>query len=569
MGELYGAYNFQSVLNNIWYSIQELTNQPEGIATRQLFLSNVSTFLTKAQEVYTGLVEYQQNLDDQIREMVNGANGINATVAEIARLTEIIRTAEAGGDKANDYRDQRHLLLDHLSSMIPTDVYEGPTGELHIMSMGHHLLSGSYQSVMGLRYISNEIAFVEPVFTSSKQILSAGTPSHEFTSYIDYGKPISAASRNDSGTLLALMQARGTIAATHLSAHAEEPVLIDQAIADAAALAVGAASTNFLADLRAAALAAPGNAALQTALAHAERDPNNFLARYAAATGNAALQTEIMREIDRDYSAQMHNHRAAMWSIENAMIPQTQMNIDRIVNKVATMINDALTGNLRDKDGEYLFYQVDANGDPVVVPGVIDPITGNPQRIPIRPVDNGGDLGIPLFIRNSDAAAGPPYTWPITDDENPNIYATIFSINNIKINPAFLQAGGHNLLALSLGGAPGDTDLLVELQKVWMSGTGHYAVEIGDREFNIQDAYIRMTGIVATEIAEANSKVSSSMILTDQADNMRNAIKGVSMDEEMNAMLRFQFAFQAASRVFNMIDSMIDRIVNGTGRVGL
>jgi flagellar hook-associated protein 1 FlgK len=50
---------------------------------------------------------------------------------------------------------------------------------------------------------------------------------------------------------------------------------------------------------------------------------------------------------------------------------------------------------------------------------------------------------------------------------------------------------------------------------------------------------------------------------------MRMAIKGVSMDEELNAMLRFQFAFQAASRVFNMIDQMIDRIVNGTGRVGL
>ncbi|MCL2198996.1 MAG: flagellar hook-associated protein FlgK, partial [Defluviitaleaceae bacterium] len=97
----------------------------------------------------------------------------------------------------------------------------------------------------------------------------------------------------------------------------------------------------------------------------------------------------------------------------------------------------------------------------------------------------------------------------------------------------------------------------------------HYSVTIGERNFNVQDAYIRFTGMIATETAEAASKVTSQTITTDQAQSMRMRIKGVSMDEEMAAMLRFQFAFQAASRVFNMIDGMIDRIVNGTGRVGL
>jgi flagellar hook-associated protein 1 FlgK len=78
-----------------------------------------------------------------------------------------------------------------------------------------------------------------------------------------------------------------------------------------------------------------------------------------------------------------------------------------------------------------------------------------------------------------------------------------------------------------------------------------------------------MVGALATETAEAATKVSAQTIVTQQSHNLRMAIKGVSMDEEMAAMLRFQFAFQAASRVFNVIDSMIDRLINGTGRVGL
>jgi flagellar hook-associated protein 1 FlgK len=146
---------------------------------------------------------------------------------------------------------------------------------------------------------------------------------------------------------------------------------------------------------------------------------------------------------------------------------------------------------------------------------------------------------------------------------------TVFTINNIRINPAFREAGGHNNLALSLSGALGDTDLLVALQKVWMADNGHYSIQIGDRRLNVQDAYIRFTGAIATETSDASNRVSSQTIQVDHAQNMRMAIKGVSMDEEMSAMLRFQFAFQAASRAFNMIDQMIDRIVNGTGRVGI
>jgi flagellar hook-associated protein 1 FlgK len=47
------------------------------------------------------------------------------------------------------------------------------------------------------------------------------------------------------------------------------------------------------------------------------------------------------------------------------------------------------------------------------------------------------------------------------------------------------------------------------------------------------------------------------------------AASGVSLDEEMTNMIKFQHAYAAASRVLSAMDENLDRLINGTGRVGL
>jgi flagellar hook-associated protein 1 FlgK len=611
LGELHGAYRFQDVLNDIWMSLQELTVMPEGLATRQFFLSNANSFITKAQSVFEDLIDHQKNLDLQIREMVVGRNGINATVAAIAELNKTIRYSESVGEKANDYRDERHRLLDHLATMIPIDVWQGPNGDMNITSLGHHILSGTTQSMMGLRFIANEMPFVEPVFTTDTDILSAGTPTSEFTPYLNYDTPLLPGNNNDRGQLLALLQARGNAPANHLSADVQPPMHPDRILELSNTVITAFAQylpTDFagefsqgLALVVAAVNAEIANATdenqraqlmvlrdnLVEARDYDARDRNRFLQRIVETAAGTPAHTDLLEEVSRDFSAQTHNYRAHMWSLENAMIPQAQMNLDRIVNSGVTMINDALTGNLRGIDGNFLFFVKNGDGTPYIPdPNDIDPVTNQPRRVPIRPLDGNVPPveGMPLFIRESDIrerdarvaeahANGEQSTWrpawPFEEAENPNRADTIFTASNIRINPDFLLAGGHNHLALSLSGNPGDTDLLNAIQNVWMSNEGPYAIGVSGQNFNVQDAYIRIISAVATETSEANSKVTSQTIKVDQAHNMRMAVKGVSMDEEMSAMLRFQFAFQAASRAFNVIDSMIDKLINGTGRVGL
>ena len=51
--------------------------------------------------------------------------------------------------------------------------------------------------------------------------------------------------------------------------------------------------------------------------------------------------------------------------------------------------------------------------------------------------------------------------------------------------------------------------------------------------------------------------------------NEREAISGVSTDEEAINTIKYQKAYQAAARVMTAMDEMLDKLINGTGTVGL
>jgi len=57
--------------------------------------------------------------------------------------------------------------------------------------------------------------------------------------------------------------------------------------------------------------------------------------------------------------------------------------------------------------------------------------------------------------------------------------------------------------------------------------------------------------------------------LTIASENQRQSVAGVSMDEEMTHMVKYNHAYNGAARVITAMDDALDRLINGTGRVGL
>ena len=74
---------------------------------------------------------------------------------------------------------------------------------------------------------------------------------------------------------------------------------------------------------------------------------------------------------------------------------------------------------------------------------------------------------------------------------------------------------------------------------------------------------------VGSDVAESQRLESNAQVLTDSAQDRRQSVSGVSMDEEMSNLVQFQRAYQASSRAMSTMDEMLDVLINRTGKVGL
>jgi flagellar hook-associated protein 1 FlgK len=61
-----------------------------------------------------------------------------------------------------------------------------------------------------------------------------------------------------------------------------------------------------------------------------------------------------------------------------------------------------------------------------------------------------------------------------------------------------------------------------------------------------------------------NGKLGDQELVQDLITKQRDSVSGVSMDEEMADLIKFQRAYQASSRVLTVIDEMLDGLINRT-----
>jgi flagellar hook-associated protein 1 len=90
-----------------------------------------------------------------------------------------------------------------------------------------------------------------------------------------------------------------------------------------------------------------------------------------------------------------------------------------------------------------------------------------------------------------------------------------------------------------------------------------------DPASGVDGAYQAFVAKVGSHVREAIRQEGNAQVLTDAVENRRQSVSGVSMDEEMSNLVRFQRSYQASSRAMSTMDEMLDVLINRTGRVGL
>jgi flagellar hook-associated protein 1 FlgK len=73
---------------------------------------------------------------------------------------------------------------------------------------------------------------------------------------------------------------------------------------------------------------------------------------------------------------------------------------------------------------------------------------------------------------------------------------------------------------------------------------------------------------LGVDAGQADNVVTNQELLTNQLIIQKESVSGVSLDEEMTEMIKFQNAYNANARMVNVFDEMLDLVVNRLGTVG-
>jgi flagellar hook-associated protein 1 FlgK len=74
---------------------------------------------------------------------------------------------------------------------------------------------------------------------------------------------------------------------------------------------------------------------------------------------------------------------------------------------------------------------------------------------------------------------------------------------------------------------------------------------------------------VGTESRDVQRRDHAAEAVLQSASDRRTSISGVSLDEEMSNMIRFQRSYQASARTMSAMDDLLETLISRTGRVGL
>jgi flagellar hook-associated protein 1 FlgK len=82
-------------------------------------------------------------------------------------------------------------------------------------------------------------------------------------------------------------------------------------------------------------------------------------------------------------------------------------------------------------------------------------------------------------------------------------------------------------------------------------------------------AYSALVARIGEGVRQAQRAESVGQVLVDALADRRESVAGVSLDEEMTNLVRFQRGYQASARALSAMDELLDDLINRTGRVGL
>lgn len=451
LGEMEGA-SFKVAMNDLWEAVQELSKNPASSVNQGLLVNRASAFLERAQSVYEGLNDYQNNLNLQVKKDVDK---INYYGKQLKQLNDEIRKVESHGiESANDLRDARNQILDELSALAKISYDEGPDTTVSVQIEGVDFVKGDIVYEIGLQ-TDPITGFHTPFWKQNAKPITTASGDTVYNIegaevFNNLRQEISSAKGTDIGSLRAKLMARG-----------------------------------------------------------------DRVAKY----------TDL--------------NPATYGEIENSLIMNVQAEFDNLIHNVTTKINAAIAKFADPTNGGYLCEEV------------------NGQMIPLQLFQKRATAGYDPAMAGEPGYDADGYM--LEDVDRPE---TLYTTNNLIINPLLVKEPSR--LDLIKPNDDEDLELGAALKEVFDEEiyTLNPNVKVPCNLASYYNNLVSQVGI--------NGSVMRSMTTTQEAelesiDYAREGVIGVSSEEELSNMIKFQNAYNAASRYINVVDEMLEHILNTLG----
>ena len=503
---------------------QDLRNQLAKLTGDQ---TTEEEFLTLVRTSADSLVKLLNNFskridevrDNQIGRLTDDVAEVNDILANIRTLNESILKQEMFGDSALELRDQRNLLIDDLSQYIKIDVSYSPV----------QIGAGKSVDKLVIKTSGDKpVTLVDGDYTGKLTMASAKAKNPAYDKTVPDSPPYLDAAGNPTKEKNAAAEVPYTFTLSKL--------------------------TN------------RNGQVLNEGKADDESKPYEFgdTELYGALQASRELLTEegeftsvVMDKLDGG-------------SATKRGIPYYQKALDALARQIATVFNGANTGYLHDADG----YYVDKNGKQLKF--TLDAAAGTTG--PLKYTDTLTADQQAELKAGGVSAGGVLFSNGSKGDATDKITAANISISKSwSVDPSVLQNSFETLAGTAKVGSS-DNQNIIHILTLFDGKQDYYPSEVAADAANgtvrffrgsFEEMFTNIEETLAQDVKSTETLLNNYDVTATELDVSRESFSGVDLNDEAMNLMQFQKSYSAACRLMTTLDQVLDKLINGTGVVGL
>lgn len=574
----------QSTLNEFWDSWQELAKAPDSLTVRALVKQRGEALVYHMNHMGSQINKLQDDINTEIMKRIDEVNQLTTKIAE---LNVTIAKVETAGNKANDYYDQRNYMVDQLSKLVEADVREHPDGQMDIIVGGYYLVSKANQTNIVAAQNADLSHFVTPKVEGLDVVINVG-----------------------EGTIKGLMESRGQVSGAKGSFTNGTP----NTTADVTfAVDISNTTEEQLDKLR------DNIQSYVDEMNSRGLDYNLRLLTFdgSGVVGNDSYGTNQQGMLDALNGLEATDVNGSDFgSVVSELADTAPFKSDanryvfvytpESINGEAVVSSEDVAGYVKALNANNLKVSVIAPSEHFEEGDDLEPgweAIANGTGGSLYDMETPGDDVSNLLSQMGTDTALDVNKGIVTVDESMDIISSVKNMLNAVINVVAREVNRLHMSGKTLTGADGGlffepveagipmemgnikiSDSIKDLNNIVASATdsngdneialtisklrNNSLMEGYKQTLSVDDFYQNIILRVGNMGHDAEQTAINQQALVNAADNDRQATMGVSLDEEMSNMIKFKYAYNAATRTIDAINDMLDTLIHRTGITG-